>query len=62
MSSSSKNAMIAKQSLKVIEVPLNKFSEEVIPHHQQAFADYKTLIQEVIVKILLHKSLYLYFF
>lgn len=44
---SSSNTPIKKQSLKVLEVPLNKFREEVIPHHQQVFAEYKVLVQKV---------------
>lgn len=41
------NPSIIKQPLKVIEVPLNKFSEEVVPHHQKTYEDYKLAIQKV---------------
>ncbi|RZC36283.1 syntaxin-17 [Asbolus verrucosus] len=38
------NTNVTKQPLKLIEVPLNKFNEEVIPHHQKIFEQHKTLI------------------
>lgn len=44
---SSPNSSITKQPLKVIEVPLSKFSEEVIPHYQKVFEEYKAHMQTV---------------
>lgn len=41
------NPTIIKQPLKVVEIPLNKFSEEVIPHHQKMFEQYKISVQKV---------------
>lgn len=40
---------VTKQPLRVVEVPLRKFSEEVIPHHQQVFTEYKTIVQKVAI-------------
>ncbi|XP_023024307.1 syntaxin 17 isoform X1 [Leptinotarsa decemlineata] len=42
------NPSITKQPLKMIEVPLSKFSEEVIPHHQKVFDQYKAMIHKKI--------------
>ncbi|EFA00762.1 syntaxin-17 [Tribolium castaneum] len=42
------NTSVTKQPLKLIEVPLNKFSEEVIPHHQNIFEQHKTLVLKLI--------------
>ncbi|KAJ3660392.1 hypothetical protein Zmor_004842 [Zophobas morio] len=42
------NTNITKQPLKVIEVPLSKFSEEVIPHHQNVYEQHRTLILKLI--------------
>ncbi|KAJ8962977.1 hypothetical protein NQ314_005694 [Rhamnusium bicolor] len=42
------NSNIIKQPLKYIEVPLNKFTEEVIPHHQKIYEQYKTTIQKLV--------------
>lgn len=39
----------ATKSLKIIEVPLNKFSEEVIPHHQKMLLQHKQVIQKVAI-------------
>ncbi|KAG5880674.1 hypothetical protein JTB14_028430 [Gonioctena quinquepunctata] len=39
---------IIKQPLKMIEVPLAKFSEEVVPHHQKMFELYKAVIHKLI--------------
>lgn len=44
------NPSIIKQPLKVIEVPLYKFSEEVVPHHQKSYEQYKLAIQKVFIK------------
>ncbi|VEN58781.1 unnamed protein product [Callosobruchus maculatus] len=38
----------SKQPLKVLEVPLNKFSDEVVPHHQNVFEQYKAGIQKLV--------------
>lgn len=43
------NPSIIKQPLKVVEIPLNKFSEEVIPHHQKMYDLYKVSVQKVIL-------------
>ncbi|XP_018569408.1 syntaxin-17 isoform X1 [Anoplophora glabripennis] len=40
---------IQKQSLKYIEVPLSKFTDEVIPHHQKVYEQYKTTIQKLVL-------------
>ncbi|XP_044269307.1 syntaxin-17 [Tribolium madens] len=42
------NTSVTKQPLKLIEVPLNKFSEEVIPHHQFIFEQHKTLVLKLL--------------
>lgn len=41
------NPTIIKQPLKVVEIPLNKFTEEVIPHHQKMYDQYKVAVQKV---------------
>lgn len=41
------NPSIIKQPLRVVEIPLNKFSEEVIPHHQKMYEEYKVSMQKV---------------
>ncbi|KAJ8954595.1 hypothetical protein NQ318_003126 [Aromia moschata] len=38
-----------KQSLKCIEIPLNKFTEEVVPHHQKIFEQYKATVQKLVL-------------
>ncbi|CAH1970370.1 unnamed protein product [Acanthoscelides obtectus] len=38
----------SKQPMKVLEVPLNKFSDEVVPHHQNVFEQYKGGIQKLV--------------
>lgn len=38
----------SKQPLKYVEIPLTKFSEEVIPHHQRIFEQHKLYIYKVI--------------
>lgn len=45
------NPSIIKQPLKIVEIPLNKFSEEVIPHHEKIYQQYKTSMQKVNLKI-----------
>lgn len=52
------NTAIQKQSLKYLEVPLNKFTEEVIPHHQKVYEQYKTTIQKVSNQLALICSLH----
>ncbi|XP_068902545.1 syntaxin-17 isoform X1 [Tenebrio molitor] len=44
------NTSITKQPLKLIEVPLNKFSEEVIPHHQSIFEQHRTCVLKLMSK------------
>lgn len=44
------NTSVTKQPLKLIEVPLNKFSEEVIPHHQNIYEQHKNLVLKVLQK------------
>ncbi|KAL1518000.1 hypothetical protein ABEB36_001690 [Hypothenemus hampei] len=39
---------IIKQPLKFLEIPLNKFSQEVIPHHQKIFEQHKAYIHKLI--------------
>ncbi|XP_050295770.1 syntaxin-17 [Anthonomus grandis grandis] len=39
---------IIKQPLKFIKVPLEKFSDEVIPHHQRILEQHKAFIQKLI--------------
>lgn len=39
---------IIKQPLKVVEIPLSKFSEEVIPHHQKILQDHKAHVHKLI--------------
>lgn len=41
------NPSIIKQPLKFVEIPLSKFSEEVIPHHQSLYDQYKFSVQKV---------------
>lgn len=49
----SSTTTITKKPLKILEVPLSKFKEEVIPHHQKIFTEYKALVQTVpILKLL----------
>ncbi|KAJ8924696.1 hypothetical protein NQ315_000847 [Exocentrus adspersus] len=40
---------IQKQSLKYLEVPLNKFTDEVIPHHQKIYEQYKATVQKLVL-------------
>lgn len=40
---------IIKQPLKFVEIPLNKFSEEVIPHHQRMLEQHKVHVHKVIL-------------
>lgn len=47
------NFIPTKQPLKYVEIPLSKFSEEVVPHHQKIFEQYKAHIYKVI-KIILY--------
>ncbi|XP_017774784.1 PREDICTED: syntaxin-17 [Nicrophorus vespilloides] len=37
-----------KQPFKVIEIPLNKFNEEAVPHHQYLFEEHQKTIQKLI--------------
>ncbi|XP_019757471.1 syntaxin-17 [Dendroctonus ponderosae] len=39
---------IIKQPLKFVEIPLNKFSEEVIPHHQRMLEQHKVYVHKLI--------------
>ncbi|CAG9839634.1 unnamed protein product [Diabrotica balteata] len=41
------NSCIIKQPFKIIEVPLAKFSEEIIPHHQNVYEQYKGTIKKL---------------
>uniref|UniRef100_A0A6P7GFG9 Syntaxin-17 n=1 Tax=Diabrotica virgifera virgifera TaxID=50390 RepID=A0A6P7GFG9_DIAVI len=41
------NSCIIKQPFKIIEVPLAKFSEEIIPHHQSVYEQYKGTIRKL---------------
>ncbi|XP_066250064.1 syntaxin-17 [Euwallacea similis] len=42
------NANIIKQPLKYLEIPLNKFSDEVIPHHQKVLEQHKVYVHKLI--------------
>ncbi|KAB0796264.1 hypothetical protein PPYR_10325 [Photinus pyralis] len=39
---------VEKQPFKIIEIPLTKFKDEVIPHHRQTFHNYKASIEKYI--------------
>lgn len=41
------NPTIIKQPFKLVEIPLNKFSE-VISHHQKIYEQYKISMQKVV--------------
>lgn len=41
------NTAIVKQPFKLIEIPLNKFRDEAVPHHQRVFETHKNTIQKV---------------
>ncbi|XP_056644118.1 uncharacterized protein LOC130449980 isoform X2 [Diorhabda sublineata] len=42
------NFVINKQPYKIIEVPLAKFTEDVIPHHQNVYQQYKSSIKKLL--------------
>jgi len=42
------NPSIIKQPLRMLEIPLSKFSDEVIPYHQKVLEDHKTYIHKLI--------------
>lgn len=44
------NPSIIKQPLKLVEIPLNKFFEEVIPHHQKLLDEHKAIVLKVNLK------------
>lgn len=41
------NSKSNKQSFKLIEIPLNKFNDEAIPHHKKLYESHKATVHKV---------------
>lgn len=46
------SSSVNKQPFKIIEIPLTKFTGEVIPHHEKMFEDYKRHMNKVKLRII----------